>query len=108
MKSKVYLDGLYLESLICMEDAFASSMLSGVLELISNLMISKIKCNNRDVKVGNIINSGFRHNLIVVKLNMDMYISLFDLLWAIMVSVISNRRLYNEKSKKRTMCRKQH
>jgi hypothetical protein len=108
LKSKIYLDGLYLDNLICMEDAFACSMLSGVFELISNILISKIKCNNEDVKVGNIINSGFRHNLIIIKLNMDVYISLFDLVWAIMVSVISNRGLYNEKSKKRTMYRKQH
>ena len=104
--NKVYIDSLYLNTTICMENAFEVAIISGIYRLLSNYLLLKIYLNNKDLYLSNVLDTGFRHQLINVKLKSTIYASIFDILWAVIYTIIWDRREYNEERKKRANYRK--
>lgn len=102
ISTKVLLDSLDLNILLCMEDAFVCSILSGVIDIASNIFFAKLVFDNYDVRVSNIINTGFRHDMITLNLNLGLYISLFDILWAVFATLIWERRVESEERRRKT------
>lgn len=104
IKTKIYIKQIDLHSLICLENAFACSIISGLYQIIIDVLLLKLKSDNSDTKISNNINTGFRHNMISVKASIDISASIFDILWALFSTLIQIRRINNEERRK-SKCR---
>ena len=101
--SKIFIKNVQFDSIICAEDPFLASMISGMYSIISNLFFIRLKQNNFDATIKNNINTGFRQNHLKIQLDLSIVASIFDLLWALMITIINERRR-NEKTRRKTEC----
>lgn len=99
--TKIFLKKINVNTILCLEDPFISAIFSGVYGIISNILCIKLKQNNYDATIINDVNTGFRQNNIKIELNLVIIASIFDLLWALVITIINERRR-NEETRRKT------
>ena len=81
---------------ICLENPFVASMIAGSLKTIVSYMVVRFLATNHDMEAKSVIESGYRHNIITIKMQFAFVVTFYDLLWSVIRSVIVIRRR-NEK-----------
>ena len=102
ISTKILINTIDFDLLLCMEDPFFCSILSNVIDIFANILFSRMLIRNSDSIVSKRVNTGFRHDMITIKFDSSMYISVIDILWAVVATLLTERRYENEERRRKT------
>ena len=92
LNPKIHITQLYNNINFCLENPFMASVFSNTIRLVFNHLLYKVKLRNKDAEINNIITTGFRHNIIIINFKYAFIITLFDLVWSIIKTILVLRR----------------
>ena len=102
ISTKIVIDYVDLDLLICMENPFVCSIISGFIDILSVVLISIFQTKNFDTKVYRNISTGFRQDMITSKFKLGIYLSISDIIWSIIITLFSARRMVSEERRRKT------
>lgn len=97
IKQKILPLKLVTNGQICLENAFAVSIASAFLKLLTTIILMKLQLTYQDLDVENNIISGYRHNILTVNFEFAFAIAIYDLIWSIIRSLIVIRRKHEKR-----------
>ena len=81
-KKKIYLIELGSDFVISTENAYLASILSGNVKAISGIVTAHISAQRPEAKIESNVATGFCENMLYFEVKVDLFICLFDLIWA--------------------------
>ena len=104
ISTKILIDYIDMDLLLCMENPFMCSIISGMVDICTDVFLSYFKINNFDTIINKNIATGFRQDIINLKFNSGIYISIADIIWTVIITLFTTRRINNEERRRKTKC----
>ena len=99
LKDKIVLKNLNIQGKIGTLDAYKTSMQSATVLAISKTLFAYLKTKKHTTTLSSLIKPCFNQNIFLIKIDLCVKITLYDLLYSLIVSLVSIKRRIYERNK---------